>query len=130
MHPADPLVVVAHLFGRRAAGDPVLGHTEIDAGAEGPALGLDHQDADVVAEADTVGQHTELAGGLPAPGVELVRQVVGEGGDAAGLDTEGELPLVLGQDRFGADRHSGLGLPTRLCWRRWSGPAPGAGPAG
>ena len=83
VHPADALVVVAHLLGRRAAGDPVLGHAEVDAGAEGPALGLDHEDPDAVVEADPVGQGAELARGLPGPHVELLGVVEREGADAA-----------------------------------------------
>ena len=38
VHPADALVVVAHLLGGRASRDPVLGHAQVDPGAEGSAL--------------------------------------------------------------------------------------------
>jgi hypothetical protein len=83
VHPAQALVVVAHLLGRGAPGHPVLGHAP------------DHHHPDVVVEADPVGQRTELAGGLPAPGVELVREVIGQSGDAVAADVESELPLLL-----------------------------------
>ncbi len=107
VHPADALVVVAHLLRRRAPGHPVLGHAEVDPGAEGPALGLDHEDADAVVEAGAVGQDAELPRGLPGPHVQLLGVVEGQGADAAavGRRFEAELPVVLGQHGLGADRH-------------------------
>ena len=82
VHPADALVVVAHLLGRGAPGHPVLGHAQVDAGAEGPALGLDHEDADTVVEAGPVGEDAQLARRLPRPHVELLGVVEREGADA------------------------------------------------
>ncbi len=72
MHPSDALVVVADLLGRRAPGDPVFRHAEIDTGTKGPAFGLDHQHADPVIKSDLVGPRPQLAGGLPAPGVQFL----------------------------------------------------------
>ena len=115
VHPADALVVVAHLLGGRAPGHPVLGHAEVHAGAEGAALGLDHEDADAVVEAGTVGEDAQLARRLPRPHVQLLGVVEREGADARAVlgGIEAELPVVLGQHRLGADRHGGL-LPPLL----------------
>ena len=125
VHPADALVVVAHLLGRRAAGDPVLGHAEVDAGAEGPALGLDQEDADAVVEAGPVGQDAELARGLPRPHVELLGVVEREGADAGAVlrRLEAELPVLLGEHRVGANGHWWLLLPWARASDRPAGPA-------
>ncbi len=113
VHPADALVVVAHLLGRGAARDPVLGHAEIDAGAEGPTLGLDQEDADAVIEAGAVGQDAQLPRGLPGPHVQLLGVVEGEGADARAVlgRLEAQLPVLLGEHRVGADGHCWLLLP-------------------
>ena len=113
VHPADALVVVAHLLGRRAARHPVLGHAEVDAGAEGPALGLDQEDADAVVEAGPVGQDAELPRGLPRPHVELLGVVEREGADAGAVlrGVEAQLPVLLGEHRLGANGHRLLLLP-------------------
>ncbi len=111
--PADALVVIARLLGRGATRDPVLGHAQVDAGAEGPALGLDQQDADAVVEADPVGQDAQLPGGLPRPHVELLGVVERQGADARAVvgHVQAELPVLLGEHRFGADGHGWVLLP-------------------
>ena len=114
VHPADALVVVAHLLGRRASGDPVLGHAEVDTGAESPALGLDQEDADAVIEAGAIGQDAELARGLPGPHVQLLGVVERQGADARAVlgCLEAQLPVLFGEHRFGADGHCWLSSPS------------------
>ena len=72
VHPAEALEVVARLLGRRAAGDAVLGHAEVDARAERAALGAHDHDADRVVEAQALGVRGDLARRLPAPRVQLL----------------------------------------------------------
>src|SRR5262245_978827 len=92
--PPEALVVVPHLLGRRAAGDAVLGHAEVDAGAEGAPLGPHDHDAHAGREADLVGPGPELARGLPAPGVELVGAREDDRRDRA-VDLESDVLLAL-----------------------------------
>ena len=107
VHPPNALVVIADLLRRRPPGHPVLGHTEVDPGTEGPALGLDHEDTDAVVEAAAVGHDAELPGGLPRPHVELLGVVERERADAAAVRRrlEAHLPVLLGQHGFGANGH-------------------------
>jgi hypothetical protein len=97
VHPAQALVEVLCPLGLRPAGDPVLGHPEIDSGAEGTPLGTKYDDADRGVEADLVGPFPELSGGLPGPRVELVRMVERQRRDPV-RDVELEHPVGLGLD--------------------------------
>ncbi len=108
VHPAEALVVVARLLGRRAAGDAVLGHAEVHARAEGAPLGAHDHHAHVVAEAQRVGVRRDLPRGLPAPGVELLGPVQHERGDRA---VHGEI------DVRGRIRHSSANGPLPSCSR-------------
>ncbi len=115
VRPPDALVVIARLLGRGAAGDPVLGHPQVDPGAEGPAFAAEHHGAHPLVETDLVGAGPELAGRLPAPGVELVGPVEGEHGHVP-LDLQVELPFVLGDDGRGPEHeHSDRAAAGRRC---------------
>ena len=105
--PADALVVIPRLLGRGPPGDPVLGHPQVDAGAEGPTLAPQHHGPHPLVEADLVGPGAQLAGRLPTPGVELLRVVEGEDGDVV-FDLEIEVPLILGHDGRGPEHFSQL----------------------
>src|ERR1019366_6337400 len=55
VQPPEALVVVAGLLGGGAAGDPVLGHPDVDTGAKRPAFGFEEDGAHPVVEAELLG---------------------------------------------------------------------------
>ena len=99
MDPSDPLVVIADLFRRRAAGDPILRHTEIDASAERSAFRLKDEHSDPLIEPDLVSPDAELARCLPAPRIELLGVVERQDTNAIIANLELQLPLIFRHHR-------------------------------